>query len=153
MQTTKAGDRVLVHYVVRYEDGAEASSRARGAEPLEVTVGTPHPRLPGLDRRLIGLAPGRDTFVAVPPGRAFAPSNPARVVRVSRSRFPAGQSLPIGKRVRLAGRSGRVRSGRVVSVTDKFVVVDANRRRAGQGVELEIELVAILAPTDGPAVV
>ena len=146
MTTTKTGDRVLVHYLMRYEDGAEASSRANGGEPLEVTVGTPHPRLPGLDRRLAGLAPGRDVFVAVPPGQAFRPSNPEKMARVARSRFPADLALTVGSKVKLAGRSGKTRAGRVVVATDRVVVVDLNHPRAGQGVELEVELVAILAP-------
>lgn len=150
MRKAKPGDLVLVHYVKRFGDGAEASSRVRGADPLEVTVGAPHPRLPGLGRGLVGLTPGEDVVVAVPPGRAVKAADPARVARVDRSRFPADRSLAVGSRVRLTGRSGRVRSGRVVVATDRVVVVDLNHPRAGQGVELRVELVAFLAPAAGP---
>lgn len=146
MKKAKMGDRVLVHFVKRFENGVETSSRAGGAEPVELMVGTPDSRLPGLRRELVGLTPGQDVIVTVPAGQAYQPANTTRVVRVARSRFPLEQPLVAGQRVRFADRSGRTRSVRVVSVTDRMVVVDANHPRAGQGLELDIELIAILTP-------
>jgi peptidylprolyl isomerase len=155
MQVTQTGDQVMVHYVKRFNDGTEVSSRARDGVPLEVTVGVAHPRLPGLGLGLVGLPPGRGVTVMVPAEAAYGLSDPGRVRRVARVRFPAGQALTVGKRVRVTDRKGRTRSVRVVEVLDRVVVVDANHRRAGQGVELEVELIAILtrdAPADaGPA--
>jgi FKBP-type peptidyl-prolyl cis-trans isomerase 2 len=155
MQATQSGDQVLIHYVKRFNDGAEVSSRARDGAPLELTVGTAHPRLPGLGSRLVGLTPGRGVTVMVPAAEAYGLSDPDRVRRVARARFPAGQALTVGKRVRLTDRKGRSHSVRVVEVLDRVVVVDANHPRAGQGVELEVELIAILtrdAPVGaGPA--
>src|SRR5262245_5336804 len=69
MQTAQQGDRVQVHYVKRFQDGSVASSRDRG--PLELTIGTDHPRLPGLGSALVGLAPGACATVNVPAGRAY----------------------------------------------------------------------------------
>jgi FKBP-type peptidyl-prolyl cis-trans isomerase 2 len=40
MRKVTAGERVLVHYVKRFEDGGELSSRSLGYDPLEMTVGT-----------------------------------------------------------------------------------------------------------------
>src|SRR6516162_8638004 len=54
MRTVQQGDRVLVHYVKRFQDGSVASSRDRCEAPLELTVGTDHPRLPGLGLALVG---------------------------------------------------------------------------------------------------
>lgn len=154
VKTTQSGDRILVHYVKRFEDGSETSSRARGGDPLELTAGTDHPRLPGLGTKLVGLAPGTQVSFAVPAAEAHGVSDPRRVYRVARSRF-RGQTLLAGRRTRLLDRQGRRRVVRVVEVLDTVVVVDANHPRAGQGVELEVELIAILTrdtPADaGPA--
>ena len=154
MRLAQLGDRVLVHYVKRFEDGSVTSSRSRGGDPLELTVGTDHPRLPGLGRKLVGLAPGSQVSLAVPTAEAQGVSDPRRVYRLARSRF-RGQTLLAGQRTRLLDRRGRRRVVRVLEVLDRVVMVDANRLRAGQGFELEVEVIAILtrdAPADaGPA--
>jgi peptidylprolyl isomerase len=148
MRTAQPGDRVQIHYVKRLQDGAVASSRGRG--PIEVTVGVDHPRLPGLGMALVGLAPGTSTTVRVPPERAYGPSDPARVRRLTRARFPLDQALPVGKWVRLRDRKGRSRLVRIVEVRGETVVVDANRRGAGQALELQVELIGIQARGAGP---
>jgi FKBP-type peptidyl-prolyl cis-trans isomerase 2 len=152
MQSTQTGDQVLVHYVKRFDDGSEVSSRVRGREPLELTVGTAHPRLPGLGTGLVGLTPGQNVTVFVPAELAHGLRDPDRFRRLARTRFPAGRSLAAGKQVRVTDRKGRLRSVRVVKVLDTAVVVDLNHPRAGQGVEMSVELVAILAPGRGTGV-
>lgn len=147
MRVTQLGDRVQVHYVKRFQDGTVISSRGRGAAPLEVTVGSPHPRLPGLRDQLTGLTAGTTVTVAVPADRAYGPHDPGRVRHVSRARFRDGAVLAAGRRVRMQGGGGRLRVVRVVEVRDKVVLVDANHPRCGQSVVLEVELVSVLAPT------
>ena len=144
MQTVQQGDRVQVHYLKRFQDGSVASSRARA--PLEMTVGIDHPRLPGLGLALVGLAPGTSTTVCVPPEHAYGPTDPARVHRWARTRFPKDQALPVGKWVCVANSQGRRRLVRILEVRGQMVVVDTNHRRAGQAVELEVELIGIQAP-------
>ena len=146
MRTAQHGDRVRVHYIKRWQDGSVAGSR----EPVELTVGTDHPRLPGLGAELVGLAPGQATTLAVPAERAHGLPDPARVRRWSRERFPAGARLRPGKLVRVTNAQGRCRLVRVLEVTGKVVVVDANHRRAGQRLELEVQLVAICEPAARP---
>ncbi len=150
MQTVQRGDRVRVHYVKRFQDGSVASSRDHA--PLELTVGVDHPRLPGLGLALVGLAPGASTTVRVPPERGYGPSDPARVHRWRRTRFPQDQALPVGKWVRITNAHGRRRLVRILEVRGRTVVVDTNRRGAGQALELEVELIGIQAlPIDSQA--
>jgi FKBP-type peptidyl-prolyl cis-trans isomerase 2 len=143
MRTSQVGDRVRVHYVKHYADGAVRSSRDRDGAPLEVTVGTRHPQLPGLGVELIGLSTGVSARFTIPADRAFGESNPARVLTVSRTRFAADASLAPGGRARMRLSSGRGRVVRVVEVRDRVVVVDANHPRCGQTVELEVEIVGV----------
>jgi FKBP-type peptidyl-prolyl cis-trans isomerase 2 len=148
MQTCQVGDRVLVHFVKRYADGVVKSSP--DAAPLGVTVGTRHPRLPGLGDELVGLQAGDAARFTVPADRAFGASDPTRVVFVSRARFAADATLTPGRpaRMRLAG--GRSRRVRVVEVRGKEVLVDANHPRCGQALDLEVRLVAF-EPAAAPA--
>jgi peptidylprolyl isomerase len=148
MQTAQAGDRVHVHYVKRFQDGSVASSRDRA--PLEMTVGIDHPRLPGLGLALVGLAPGASTTVNVPVERAYGESDPSRVHRWARKRFPKDHPLQVGKWVQVLNSQGRRRCVRILEVHEGMVVVDTNHRRAGLALDLEVELISIQAPDAGP---
>jgi FKBP-type peptidyl-prolyl cis-trans isomerase 2 len=144
MRTVQQGDRVHVHYRIRAEDGSTASSQKRG--PIEMTVGSEHPRLPGLGLALVGLAPGARTRLALVAEQAFGVPDPARVHSWPRKWFPRQAALAPGKLVRVTDGRGRRRLVRVVQPGSAVVVVDTNHRWAGQAVELEIELVSIKAP-------
>jgi FKBP-type peptidyl-prolyl cis-trans isomerase 2 len=147
MRTAQQGDHVQVHYVKRLQDGTVASSR--GGAPLELTVGIDHPRLPGLGLALVGLAPGEGASLRIPPEHAYGPSDPSRVHRWSRKRFPQDTTLTAGKWVRFTYDQGRRRLVRILEVGDKLVVVDTNHRGAGQILELEVELLAIVESDTG----
>jgi peptidylprolyl isomerase len=146
MRKAQQGDQVQVHYVKRYQDGSTTSSRGRS--PLEVTVGTAHPRLPGLGLALVGLAAGEFRSLRVPPERAYGMHDPSRVRPLDRRCFSPDKALPIGKWVRVMGRRGR-RWVRVLELREDVVLVDYNRRGAGQALDLEVELIAILEPAAG----
>jgi len=143
VQVVRQGDRALVHYSKCFQDGSIVSSRGRA--PAEVTVGLAHPRLPGLGLALVGLAVGESRTLVVPARRAYGPYDPARVYRLARTRFAAGQALHAGTWVQVQG-GGRRRRVRVVEVRANTVVVDANRRWAGQSMELEVTVFAIPGP-------
>ncbi len=141
MQTAQRGDRVQIHYVRRFEDGSRTTSR--DGQPVELTVGIDHPRLPGLGNSLVGLTPGASALVQVSADQAFGLPDPKRVQRWARRRFPKDQALPVGKWVKFQTSQGKNRMVRIVKVQEKMVVVDTNRRWAGQAMEIEVELIAI----------
>lgn len=147
MQTAKAGDRVHVHFVKRFQDGSVTSSRKR--EPVELTVGVDHQSLPGLGLALVGLSPGTKTKISVPAALAYGLPVPGKVHRLSRTRFPKDQALAVGEWVRILNRQGRSRPVRILEVRDNSVVVDTNHRWAGQAMELEVELIGIQRPERG----
>ncbi|HEY7313312.1 MAG TPA: FKBP-type peptidyl-prolyl cis-trans isomerase [Gemmataceae bacterium] len=145
MRTVQQGDRVQVHYVKRLLDGRTASSR----EPLEVTVGIDHPRLPGLGAALIGLTRGQSMALTVPPEQAYGLPDPSRIHRWSRRRFPKEATLRAGKLIRFTDERGRRRQVRILEANSKMVVVDVNHRWAGQTLELEVTLLDFLEPSLG----
>ena len=146
MRKAQQGDHVQVHYVKRFQDGSTASSRGRS--PIEVTIGTAHRRLPGLGLALVGLATGECRTLKVPPEQAYGVRDPNRVRTLNRKFFPADKALPVGEWVRVTGRRGP-RLVRILELHDEEVIIDINHRRAGQALELEVELIAILQSAAG----
>jgi len=144
MQTAQAGDRVYVHYVKRFQDGSVASTR--DCAPLEMTIGAAHPRLPGLGLALVGLAPGTRTTVNISPEQGYGPFDPSRVRNWPRTRFPKDEPLRVGRWVRIQDRTGRRRFVRILELQGDSVVVDTNRRGAGQALQIEVHLVSIQEP-------
>ncbi|HEY7153120.1 MAG TPA: carbon storage regulator [Gemmataceae bacterium] len=143
VRAVQQGDRVQVHYVKRSRDGRTASSR----EPLQLTVGIEHPRLPGLGTALIGLTTGLSMTLTVPPEQAYGLPDPTRIHRWSRERFPKETTLRPGKRIRFTDGRGRRHLIRILEVNSKMVVVDTNHRWAGQTLQLDVKVVAIVAPS------
>jgi len=142
MRTVQQGDRVQVHYVKRLRDGRTASSR----QPFEVIAGIDHPRLPGLGAALVGLTEGQAATLTVPPELAYGLSDPTRIHRWSRSRFPKEATLQAGKLIRFTDERGRRHRVRILEANSKMVVVDVNHPWAGQTLELEVKLLGFLEP-------
>jgi len=122
---------------------------SRGGDPVEVTVGTAHRRLPGLGLALVGRSEGDKVRLLVPAAQAYGPSNPKRIRRLARSRFTEDEILLSGRWVHATDRKGRRRLVRIVEARDNLVVVDANHPWAGQTVALEVRIVSILTPAPG----
>jgi FKBP-type peptidyl-prolyl cis-trans isomerase 2 len=96
------------------------------------------------------LAPGARTTISVPATLAYGLSDPARIRRFARTRFAQEDNLQAGQWRRVLDRQGRQRGVRILQVCRNVVVVDTNRRWAGQVMELEVELIGIQAPSNGP---
>jgi FKBP-type peptidyl-prolyl cis-trans isomerase 2 len=146
MQTIHPGDLVELRYEMHLPDGSPSPPGAAGRRPLVMTVGRGNPCLPGLGTSLVGLTAGARLSVHVPAGQAFGPSDPSRVRRRSRSRFPPDMLLYIGKRLHFRDDFGIYRLARVADVTDRYVVCDENHPWAGQAVIEEIDILTIYAP-------
>jgi FKBP-type peptidyl-prolyl cis-trans isomerase SlpA len=82
----------------------------------------------------------------VPPERGYGQSDPTRVRRWSRGRFPEHVVLKAGKLVRFTDNQGRWHLVHIVRVGSKAVLVDTNHRWDGQTLLLEVELIDILDP-------
>jgi FKBP-type peptidyl-prolyl cis-trans isomerase 2 len=71
--------------------------------------------------------------------------NPERIHQRPRKWFPKKAKLEVGKLVPMKDSRGRRRLVRVIKIDDGVVVVDSNHRWAGQKVDMDVELVCILA--------
>jgi peptidylprolyl isomerase len=146
MRMSQVGDRVQAHYTKRFTDGSARSSRLQGEQPLELIVGSPHPRLPGIASGLVGLEVGQKVTLHVPANEAYGMPDPQRISQVDRARFTADEKLEVGKRASMQLGRGRTRRVTILEIHERKVVVDTNHPRCGQSLELDVELVAILTP-------
>jgi len=141
MRVIEQGDKVQVHYVKVFQGGSSVSSS--GKAPTEVTVGTEHPRLPGLGLMLVGLTVGESRTFIVPAREAYGPFNPKLIRCMARWRFAEHVDLCVGQWVRVWDRQYRRRLVRIVEIGEEKVLVDANHRWAGQSLELEVKVISI----------
>jgi peptidylprolyl isomerase len=154
MRVIQQGDKVEVSYVKVFQDGSTLSSHGKAA--TELTVGTDHPRLPGLGLSLVGLTVGQSRTFIVPARDAYGPFNPKLIRYMARWRFAEHEDLCVGQWVRVWDRQCRRRLVRIVKIGEETVVVDANHRWAGQSLELEVTVIAIhgreiaLSADEGP---
>jgi peptidylprolyl isomerase len=144
MRVIQQGDKVEVRYVKVFQDGSTISSP--GKSPTELSVGIDHPRLPGLGLSLVGLTVGESRTFFVPARDAYGPFNPKLIRRMARWRFAEHEDLCVGQWVRVWDRQYRRRLVRIMTIGEQTVVVDANHRRAGQSLELEVTVIAIRCP-------
>lgn len=144
MHASQVGDRVRVHFVQTFQDGLVRSSRRGEGVPLELTVGTDHPQLPGVGLSLVGLTTGQVVRLDIPAEQAYGITDMDRIKRVSRERFATDEIVAPGRRARMKLRRGGARTVRIVEVSGSSVVVDLNHPRSGQSVRVQVELVAIL---------
>jgi FKBP-type peptidyl-prolyl cis-trans isomerase 2 len=144
MRVIEQGDKVQVHYVKVFQDGSSVSSS--GKAPTELTVGSDHPRLPGLGLALVGLTVGGSRTFIVPARDAYGPYNPRLIRCMARWRFAEHVDLSVGQWVRVWDRQCRRRLVRIVEIGEEKVLVDANHRWAGQSQELEVRVISIRGP-------
>lgn len=151
------GDRVRVDYVGRFEGGSvfatsdstvatehglpEAQGKAPEAyEPLSFTVGRGDV-IAGIDEAVVGMAPGEQATVTVPPEQAYGERDPALVREYDAETFEGmvGQPPAVGLHV----EAQNDRHGDVVAVTEDTVTVDFNHELAGRTLVFDLEILAV----------
>jgi peptidylprolyl isomerase len=142
MATAEKGDRVLIHYTGKLEDG-EVFDTSRDKEPLEFEAGGDDV-IPGVSEAVVGMDDGQTKEVTVPPEKAYGDLRQDLIVEVSRDDLPEGLEPKVG--MRLGGQSeGQVWSVSIQEIRDETVILDGNHPLAGKTVVFEIELLEIKA--------
>lgn len=128
------------HYTLRDEDGQVLDSSS-GGDPLFFLEGREQ-IIPGLERQLLGLAPGDKRNIPVKASEAYGEPNPELVVQVKRNQFPADATLEIGDQFTVdAAESAPVFT--IVDLDAENVTVDGNHPMAGKDLFFEVEVVTM----------
>jgi len=164
MATAKKGDKVLINYTGKLEDGTVFDSTVHDHEeggccdadsdccedegcgcetgPMEVTIGN-EDFFPQVEEALIGMAPGDKKTVVIPAADAFGEYDDEEVFSISREQL-TGEFVPeVGMELELTGDDDEPVEVTVLEVTEETIKVDANHPLAGEDVTYEIELLEI----------
>jgi FKBP-type peptidyl-prolyl cis-trans isomerase 2 len=136
----RRGDEVVLSYELSV-DGAVVESDF-GAEPATVVQGAGDVP-PGADEALLGMVPGEEKRLELPPEKAFGPRDLARVERMPLSKLGAlAAGLKPGRKV-LGFRDGKAESARVLAIEDGAAVLDFNPPLAGKTVVYRVRVDSI----------
>lgn len=142
MPEVKEGDRVQVHYTGTLADDTEFDSSS-GGDPLEFTVGEGEV-IPGFEKAVVGMSPGDEKETQIPVADAYGERNEELVLDVARSELPEDLDPDIGDQLRMRTGDGHEFTVRVAQKKPDGLVLDANHPLAGQELNFQIELVAIV---------
>ncbi|GAB4389890.1 MAG: peptidylprolyl isomerase [Thermodesulfovibrionales bacterium] len=132
----------------RIADGDAIDSSEKRGRPLEFTVGDGRV-IKGLDEAVRGMAVGETKTLRVPPEKAYGVRREDLVIKVPRSRFPAGLTPEKGLPMNIRHKDGSMLDVVVTEVSEDTVTLDGNHPLAGREFDLEIELLEIIPEPGG----
>ena len=141
MAQAKSGDTVRVHYTGTLENGSQFDSSV-GRDPLEFTLGSGG-IISAFENAVLGMGPGENKTVNLPPEEAYGPHNAELVQKVDRQMIPEAIDLQTGLQLQAQGPDGEPVVLIVREFDDDFVILDANHPLAGETLIFELELVEI----------
>ena len=141
MTTAKNGDSVKIHYTGTLEDGTTFDSSA-GRDPLKFTLGGGQV-IVGFNEAVTGMEVGEKKNVIIPADKAYGQRNEKMVIIALKDQIPSDFTPEIGQQVEMDGENNEKIVARIIEITDKEIILDANPPLAGKELAFDIELVAI----------
>lgn len=143
MTQAKLGDKVLVHYTGKLQDGTVFDS-STDRQPLEFALGGGQ-IIPGFEQAVIGMSPGESKTEVIPSAQAYGDRRPEMVLEIDRQQLPSDLEIQEGQQLQLQDPSGQVIAVTVADIQNSKVTLDANHPLAGEDLIFEIELVELAA--------
>ncbi len=149
MRQAQQGDRVKVNFTGKLDDGTVVDASVDNCcddececetGPVELTIGEEEV-VPGLEKALIGMAPGEKKTVRLVSEEAYGERDEEMVMEVDRGEIPEDIAPEIGQTLELTDEEGEAFLVTVTNITETEVVLDANHPLAGVDITYEIELV------------
>ena len=141
MTAAKNGDSVKIHYTGTLEDGTTFDSSA-GRDPLKFTLGGGQV-IVGFNEAVTGMEVGEKKNVIIPADKAYGQRNEKMVIIALKDQIPSDFTPEIGQQVEMDGENNEKIVARIIEITDKEIILDANPPLAGKELAFDIELVAI----------
>lgn len=135
------GDKVVVDYRLRLDDGTEYANTRKQGEPVEFEIGS-GAMLPDFECTVMGMEEGESRSIHVPMNRAYGARDKNLVVTVPPIALPDGTQMPVGAVVGLNTPEGVIRV-RVLEVSEGGVRLDCNHELAGRSLDFDITLVGV----------
>jgi FKBP-type peptidyl-prolyl cis-trans isomerase 2 len=136
------GDSVRIQYT-HMQDARKHGVQTSRPRVLEFVVGDKH-FLPGLSQCVLGMHPGEQKCVSLPPAEAYGEVQSRLIRRVLRRCLHTKGAPELG--MKLTSRNSNSTLGhsvRIVKLSARSVVVDGNHPRAGRRVNLAVYLISV----------
>lgn len=115
--------------------------------PLEYLQGHQN-IIDGLDKAMEGHKTGDKFTVTIPAKDAYGEVNPSLIIPVDREQIGTAAGEPqVGMGAKLSTDMGMIMA-RIIEVTDKEVIFDANHPLAGEDLTFDVEVVSIRKATE-----
>ncbi|MDO9235741.1 MAG: FKBP-type peptidyl-prolyl cis-trans isomerase [Aquabacterium sp.] len=143
------GSFLTLHYRLSGPDGADLVNTFND-KPATLSLGSGE-LSPSLEARLLGLAEGTRTTLAMAPGEAFGPRNPEMIQKVALSLLrklgDPDETWQVGDVVQFPtpdGRGGFAGAVQEMNAEGDWALFDFNHPLAGQPVTFEVQLIGVL---------
>lgn len=156
MKQAQKGDRVIIHFIGRIQDGTifDSTREENGCSddehsiepgPVELTIGD-NEFFSQIEEGLIGMTAGEKKTVEIPADDAFGKYDEENIFTLTRDQIPEDFTPEEGQELELqAEDSDESEIVKVLSVTDEEITFDANHPFTGQDLTYEVELLEVLA--------
>ncbi|ABR29970.1 peptidylprolyl isomerase [Thermosipho melanesiensis] len=135
----KKGDKVLVHYVGKFENG-EIFDSSEGKEPLEFVVGEGQIIL-GFEEQILGMEVGEKKTINVPYDKAYGEYREDLIFPVDKTQLP--ENVEVGQLFEVHQPDGGAFIVKVSEILEDKVMLDANHPLAGKNLIFDVEIVSI----------
>lgn len=146
-ELTKVADDVVVSIDYTLTVDGEVIDSTKDSYPLDYIQGHRN-IIPGLEKALAGLGIGESKEVLVPAAEAYGEVNPNAFTDVSRSQFPDGFELIVGRSLRINTTSGHMMTASIAEIGDEVVKLDLNHPLAGKDLLFNASVVGLRPATD-----
>ncbi len=143
-RAARRGDRVTVNYIGTLDNGRIFQSTENG-EPLVFNIGADE-IFPALEREIIGMKTGDVKNIVVAAADAYGPRLEENILNMDRASLPEGESVAVGRKLRISFSGGAQRVMQIISVTDSTVTLDGNHPLAGLDLTFALRLEMIEEP-------
>ncbi len=146
----KKGDRIMVAYEGRLENGKVFDSSAMQHSFLTFTVGAGE-LIKGFDEAVVGHEVGEKVTITIPPESAYGGHSKDKLKKFPRSQFQAGDSkeeIAAGKVIAIHLPNGQSIPVKVVALDDEEITLDLNHPLAGQTLIFDIQIVDFVKGDD-----
>ena len=140
-KSVQKNDKIKVEYTGTFDDGTVFDKSQEG-QPLEFTVGKGE-MIPGFDKAVEGMKLNEEKKFTLKPEEAYGNRDETKVQEFPRNTFPPNINPVEGMTVALQDQNGRQIPARIISVTDKSVIIDLNNPMAGKNLTFTIKVVDI----------
>lgn len=164
MAKAKKGDKVIINYIGKLEDGTVFDSTFEDEEcgddncdsddcdsddcgcgesgPMELTIGEGE-FFVQIEDALVGMSAGEKKTVVVPAKDAFGEYDKDKVFEIPRSDMPEDLKPEVGDELTITGDDDEEIDVTVVEVDKDSVTFDSNHPLAGEDLTFEVELTEI----------